>query len=278
MLAYIAGFLFLTILLLFTLFLLCVLLGFIKLDEHVSINISLKKKIERPESKRIYAFETTLIGLPTALETRRENPKLAVIEEFLERADYFVATLGLAVITYGNNQILLCRLTKGEWKGKWQFPGGYVHPVKEREWIKDPKKKADFEIRNYLGLDPGDLDYKGNLTEDKPFLYDYSNPGHVQAMIYIYSLRNPNLSSSSVEYRLFDLAEIQKQKSDEVIPLEDRIPVYVYDILEQYIMGPLRNLANSIEETKVNTREILAEVRELRKIVIEEKQGAMAGK
>jgi len=152
---------------------------------------------------------------------------LKEVMAFLERAEYLRMVLSVALVRAGPHQVVLCRLKSGEFKGDWGFPAGYVSP-RDKYRYADPRSKADYEIRKYLGIDPNQLTYLGCLTEDRPLVLSYSNPADPEVVVYEYALRD------SSDVRLRQVEDIRVVTYAEIEKLEGQVNPLVYDILRHY--------------------------------------------
>lgn len=133
----------------------------------------------------------------------------------------------MAVVRFTPNKLLLFKLPRGEFRGQWQFLGGYVDPRASHEY-NNPKIKAEYSIRQHLGIDANFLEYSGRLTEGELYYYRYSNPANVMAHVYEYFITKKVLDSIEADYYLIDFAEVEN------VHLDEPIALYVFEILDRY--------------------------------------------
>lgn len=149
------------------------------------------------------------------------------VEGFLERAQYFKALLSVGIVQAPDSSILLCKLNQGEFKGQWGFPAGYLNPDNEEEYT-FPDHKAMFEVEKYTGITMEDLLYTNCLANDKPIRIRYSNPGYVEAKVYLFRLKN-NQKVLNNNCRFVSIDVLRNLDVENTMT----IGVWAYDIIEQ---------------------------------------------
>ncbi|HUL44058.1 MAG TPA: hypothetical protein VLY03_06840, partial [Bacteroidota bacterium] len=172
---------------------------------------------EQPGTADIAALTTVVRQLVNILPS--------VVED-LSRDRFNIRTVALAIIYDENDEMILYKLPRGEYKDQLQFIGGYSLP------LRDPRPKAEEEIMRELNLRSTQLQYIGCPTEDRALVYKHSNLGTNFAHIYEYRISNRLLEKLLKEKgalcRRIDFSQIEYLKFDTPVAL------YVYDFLEQY--------------------------------------------
>ena len=124
-----------------------------------------------------------------------------------------------AAIIINNNKILLTQRGYGEYKDKWEFPGGKIeeNETKEETIIREIKEELDATIKD-----------KKVLTKVE---YDYTS-FYLKMNVFITSLTSSHLLFKEHEsYKWIDISELNDLDALDLLPADRLIIPYLKDYL-----------------------------------------------
>ena len=124
-----------------------------------------------------------------------------------------------AAIIINNNKILLTQRGYGEYKDKWEFPGGKIeeNETKEETIIREIKEELDASIK-----------VEKFLTKVE---YDYTS-FYLKMNVFIASLTSPHLLFKEHEsYKWIDVSELNDLDALDLLPADRLIIPYLKDYL-----------------------------------------------
>ena len=165
----------------------------------------------------------------------------------VEIAPYCKIVLAAALVRRDHDEIAVCLLRSGEYRGYWGFPAGYVEPQDRIVW-EEPQRKAVYEITKYLGLDEKDIEFIGELTEESPLVLEYTNPAKPEARIFEYLVKSPDvdLADGARWVRMDELSSLMESH-----PINPLVPDVV-QIFKNVLNLDLQRRTEEYKATRMN--------------------------
>ena len=133
-----------------------------------------------------------------------------------------------AAIIIDNNKILLTQRGYGEYKDKWEFPGGKIeeNETKEETIIREIKEELDASIKVEKFLTKVEYDYTSFYLK-----MDYTS-FYLKMNVFIASLTSSHLLFKEHEsYKWIDISELNDLDALDLLPADRLIIPYLKDYL-----------------------------------------------